>query len=271
MTSDKQSTLDDSSMLEQGVSSIQETDHPLQPRHIAIIMDGNGRWAQRRGLPRAAGHSAGVEAVRKVIEQCVQRKVRVLTLFAFSSENWRRPKKEVGLIMELFISALKKEARRLHKIGVRLVVIGERTAFSDKLQQRIQEVERLTSGNDALVLQIAANYGGRWDILQATRKLAQAVREGELEPKDIDEGRVAGALSFPFQVDPDLYIRTGGEKRLSNFLLWQAAYAELYFTDLLWPDFDDAALDLALEEYAGRQRRFGQTGEQITGDRPEVS
>ncbi len=264
--SDDQSNLDASSTLEQGAPSLQETDDPGLPRHIAIIMDGNGRWAQSRGLPRTAGHSAGVQAVRKVIEQCVQRKIRVLTLFAFSSENWCRPMKEVGLIMELFISALKKEARRLHKNGVRLVVIGERTAFSDKLQQRIQEVERLTSDNDALILQIAANYGGRWDILQATRKLAQAVREGELDPQDIDEDRLAGALSFPFQADPDLYIRTGGEKRLSNFLLWQAAYAELYFTDMLWPDFDDVALDLALEEYVGRQRRFGQTGEQVTGD-----
>jgi undecaprenyl diphosphate synthase len=236
------------------------------PRHIAIIMDGNGRWAQRRGLPRHAGHPAGVEAVRKVIEHCVQRKIQVLTLFAFSSENWRRPKNEVGLIMDLFIRSLRKEARRLQRNGVRLKVIGDRSAFSEKLQQRIQEVEALTADNQVLVLQVAANYGGRWDVLQAARRLALEVQEGVLDPDDIQEEDVARVLSFPELPDPDLFIRTGGEQRLSNFLLWQAAYAELYFTDLLWPDFDAAALDAALEVYAGRQRRFGQTSEQVSGN-----
>lgn len=237
------------------------------PRHIAIIMDGNGRWAQRRGLPRHAGHPVGVEAVRKVIEHCVQRQIQVLTLFAFSSENWRRPKNEVGLIMDLFIRSLRKEARRLHRNGVRLKVIGDRSAFSEKLQQRIQEVEALTAENQVLVLQVAANYGGRWDMLQATKKLAHAVQQGLLEPDEIGETEVSRSLSFPDLPDPDLFIRTGGEQRLSNFLLWQAAYAELYFTDLLWPDFDATALDTALEVYAGRQRRFGKTGEQVSGSK----
>jgi undecaprenyl diphosphate synthase len=241
------------------------TVHRNLPRHIAIIMDGNGRWAQRRGLPRHAGHPAGVEAVRKVIEHCVQRQVQVLTLFAFSSENWRRPKSEVGLIMDLFIRSLRKEARRLHRNGVRLKVIGDRSAFSEKLQQRIQEVEALTADNQVLVLQVAANYGGRWDMLQAAKQLAREVQQGVLEPDEIGEAEVSRALSFPDLPDPDLFIRTGGEQRLSNFLLWQAAYSELYFTDQLWPDFDAHALDTALEIYARRQRRFGQTGEQVTG------
>jgi undecaprenyl diphosphate synthase len=230
-------------------------------------MDGNGRWAQRRGLPRHAGHPAGVEAVRKVIEHCVQRKIQVLTLFAFSSENWRRPKLEVGLIMDLFIRSLKKEARRLHRNGVRLKVIGDRSAFSEKLQQRIREVETLTVDNQTLVLQVAANYGGRWDMVQAAKKLARDVQNGVLTPDEINEELISQGLSFPDQPDPDLFIRTGGEQRLSNFLLWQAAYAELYFTDLLWPDFDGTALDAALERYAGRQRRFGQTGEQVSGNK----
>ncbi len=239
------------------------------PRHIAIIMDGNGRWAQQRGLPRHAGHPAGVEAVRKVIEHCVQRKIQVLTLFAFSSENWRRPKVEVGLIMDLFIRSLNKEARRLHRNGVRLKVIGDRTAFSEKLQQRIHEVEALTVENQTLVLQVAANYGGRWDMVQAAKILARDVQKGILTPDEIDEELISHRLSFPDQPDPDLFIRTGGEQRLSNFLLWQAAYAELYFTDLLWPDFDGVALDDALERYAGRQRRFGQTGEQVSGEKTD--
>jgi undecaprenyl diphosphate synthase len=237
------------------------------PRHIAIIMDGNGRWAERHGMPRHAGHPAGVEAVRKVIEHCIQREIQVLTLFAFSSENWRRPKDEVGLIMDLFIRSLRKEARRIHRYGVRLKVIGERRAFSQKLQQRIQEVEDLTANNQRLVLQVAANYGGRWDMLQAAKKLASDVQRGMLNPNEIKEEQVSQALSFPELPDPDLFIRTGGEQRLSNFLLWQAAYAELYFTDLLWPDFDAVALDKALEEYAGRQRRFGRTAAQVLGEK----
>ncbi|RLJ15710.1 di-trans,poly-cis-decaprenylcistransferase [bacterium endosymbiont of Escarpia laminata] len=241
------------------------------PGHVAIIMDGNGRWAQRRGLPRYAGHPVGVDAVRNIVECCVQKKIQVLTLFAFSSENWRRPKKEVGLIMDLFIRALGKEARRLHRNGVRLKIIGEREAFSEKLQHRILEVEELTAENRGLTLQVAANYGGRWDIIQAAKSLARAVAAGELSPEDIDEASLAGALSFPDLPNPDLFIRTGGEQRLSNFLLWQAAYSELYFTDLLWPDFDTAAFENALADFAGRQRRFGRTGEQVGDHKAEAS
>jgi undecaprenyl diphosphate synthase len=235
------------------------------PRHIAIVMDGNGRWAQRRSLPRHVGHRAGLKTVRMVVEQCVQRGVQVLTLFAFSSENWTRPRDEVNQLMELFMSALRGELKRLQKNRVRLRIIGERRAFSEKLQRRMAEAERSTAGNDALLLQVAANYGGRWDITEAARQLAQAVRDGELEPDAIDEVRFSHHLSFPDVPDPDLFIRTGGEKRISNFLLWQSAYAELYFTDCLWPEFDQAELDRALEDFSRRQRRFGQTGEQVIG------
>lgn len=213
----------------------------------------------------------GVEAVRKVIEHCVERKIEVLTLFAFSSENWRRPKQEVGLIMDLFIRSLRKEAKRLHHNGVCLKIIGERSAFSEKLQLRIRDVEQLTADNTALVLQVAANYGGRWDILQAAKGLARQVGEGALSADEIDEDLFADKLSFPDLPNPDLFIRTGGEHRLSNFLLWQTAYAELYFSDLLWPDFDGAALDQAFADYASRQRRFGQTSEQISGNKVEAS
>ncbi|MGD8908575.1 MAG: isoprenyl transferase [Chromatiales bacterium] len=246
------------------------TDNRILPRHIAVIMDGNGRWAQRRGLPRYAGHPVGVEAVRRIVEACVERGIHVLTLFAFSSENWQRPQKEVSLIMDLFIRSLKKEARRLNRNGVKLRVIGNRAAFSDKLQRHIAEVESLTADNTKLVLQVAANYGGRWDMAQAARQLAERVRAGELNPDQVDEAALAGALSFPELPEPDLFIRTGGEKRLSNFLLWQCAYTELYFTDILWPDFDSAALDQALRDYGNRERRFGRTGEQVD-DRVEAS
>jgi undecaprenyl diphosphate synthase len=240
------------------------------PRHIAIIMDGNGRWAKKRGLPRYAGHPVGVEAVRKVVEACVERKISVLTLFAFSSENWHRPKKEVSLIMDLFIRSLKKEARRLHRNDVKLKVIGDRSAFSEKLQQHIRDVESLTAENRGLILQVAANYGGRWDITQAARQLAQQVQAGELQADQVDETRLQAALSFADLPEPDLFIRTGGEKRISNFLLWQCAYTELYFSDILWPDFDSQALDAALLDYSNRQRRFGRTGEQVQ-DQAEAS
>ena len=233
------------------------------PHHVAIIMDGNGRWAQRRGLPRPAGHQAGAEAVRRVVEESVRLGVRVLTLFAFSSENWRRPRHEVSLLMDLFFRALKRELPRLKANGVRLRIIGDRTAFSDRLQQRMGDAEAATAGGDRLLLQIAANYGGRWDIAQAARALARAAAAGELDPDSIDEGRVAAALSFADAGDPDLLIRTGGEQRLSNFLLWQSAYAELFFTDMLWPDFDAPAYARVLQGFAGRQRRFGQTAEQV--------
>jgi len=232
---------------------------------VAIVMDGNGRWAQLRGLPRHAGHQAGAEAVRRIVEESVRIGVGVLTLFAFSSENWRRPRQEVALLMDLFFRALKRELPRLKANGVRLRIIGDRAAFSDRLQRRMADAEAATAGNDRLVLQIAANYGGRWDIVQAARQLAWAVRDGELEPETIDEARLAAALSFADLPDPDLFIRTGGEQRLSNFLLWQSAYTELYFTDVLWPDFDAAAYGEAVRVYGSRQRRFGQTAEQVGG------
>lgn len=233
------------------------------PRHVAIIMDGNGRWAQQRGEPRHAGHRAGVESVRSTIEACVERGVEFLTLFAFSSENWRRPRSEVGMLMELFMMALAREIRKLDKNDIRLRVIGDVAAFPAKLQKQIAEAEQRTAGNTGLLLQIAANYGGRWDITQAARRLAEKVAAGELAAEDIDETRFAQATSFGEVPDPDLFIRTGGELRISNFLLWHCAYSELYFTPTLWPDFDKAAFAEALAEFARRERRFGQISEQL--------
>jgi len=230
---------------------------------VAIIMDGNGRWAQNRGKPRHAGHRAGVETVREVMEVCGQRGVRILTLFAFSSENWRRPKTEVKMLMELFFTALNREVRRMKKRNVRLRIIGDISAFSDKLQKLIRDSERDTADNDGLLLQVAANYGGRWDITQAARKLAVRVAAGELRPEDITEEEMAASLSFPDVPDPDLFIRTGGEMRISNFLLWQCAYTELWFCDTLWPDFGERELLAAFRDFAGRQRRFGRIAEQV--------
>jgi undecaprenyl diphosphate synthase len=201
----------------------------------------------------------------------VIRKIPVLTLFAFSSENWRRPRKEVNLIMDLFIRSLKKEVKRLDRNQVRLKVIGDRTAFSEKLQKQIVEAEQKTQSNQGLLLQVAANYGGRWDIAQAARQLAQHVESGEMAADAVDEQALERHLSFAGVPEPDLFIRTGGEKRISNFLLWQCAYTELYFTDLLWPDFDIQALEAAIEDFAGRQRRFGRTGEQVQGQTAEAS
>ena len=234
-----------------------------KPRHVAIIMDGNGRWARQRNKPRHAGHRAGVASVRSTIEACVEQGIEALTLFAFSSENWRRPRTEVDLLMELFITALGREIRKLAGNNIRLRVIGDTSAFPVKLQQRIDEAEQRTADNDGLLLQIAANYGGRWDIAQAARHLAEEVAAGRLVPEDIDEQHVAQAMSFSDVVDPDLFIRTGGEQRISNFLLWHCAYSELYFTPVLWPDFDKVEFMKAIEDYAGRERRFGQTGEQV--------
>ena len=233
------------------------------PRHVAIIMDGNGRWAKQRGLPRTAGHREGVKSVRAVVDESRQRGVTTLTLFAFSSENWCRPRAEVTILMELFMAALRSEVRRLNENGVALRIIGERSAFSEKLQRRIAEAEALTAVNTQLNLQVAANYGGRWDIVQAARRLAMAVQSGQLDPSQIDEQRLSAELSFPDLPEPDLFIRTGGEQRLSNFVLWQSAYSELYFSDVLWPDFGAAAYGAALDDYAQRQRRFGRTGEQL--------
>jgi undecaprenyl diphosphate synthase len=233
------------------------------PRHVAIIMDGNGRWANRRRLPRFAGHKAGVETVKEVVRACGQKGIEVLTLFAFSSENWRRPEEEVGFLMGLFMTALDQQVRKLHENNIRLRIIGDRNAFSQTLQQRIEAAETLTGNNSGLTLVIAANYGGRWDVLQATRTIAARVRAGELDPEQVSAGLVQSLLSLSDLPEPDLFIRTGGEKRVSNFLLWHLAYTELYFTDTLWPDFDRQAFDGALASFVTRQRRFGRTGDQV--------
>jgi len=233
------------------------------PRHIAVIMDGNGRWARARLLPRYVGHREGVKSVRRAVEACIDRKIEVLTLFAFSSENWRRPSDEVSLIMDLFVQTLKKEVASLDRNGVRLRFIGDRSAFSEKLRSLIAEAELETSGNSRLELVIAANYGGHWDISQAVRMIAARVQTGELSPQDISPEVIAAEVSLSELPPPDLFIRTGGERRISNFMLWQLAYTELYFTDVLWPAFNEKELDEALLWYANRQRRFGRTGEQV--------
>jgi undecaprenyl diphosphate synthase len=239
----------------------------MLPRHIAIIMDGNGRWARARRLPRTAGHKQGVNATRKVVQACGERGVEVLTLFAFSSENWQRPKTEVSTLMQLFFSTLRREVSDLAKHGVRLRFIGDRSAFLPKLQQQIRLAEAATSGGSDMLLNIAANYGGRWDITQAVRALVAEVGGERPEPHRITSEAIASRLVTAGIPEPDLFIRTGGEHRISNFLLWQLAYTELYFTDVLWPDFDEVALDTALASYAGRQRRYGKTGEQVKSAR----
>jgi undecaprenyl diphosphate synthase len=235
--------------------------HGGVPRHVAIIMDGNGRWAKQRLLPRFAGHKRGVEAVRAVVKACAERGVEFLTLFAFSSENWRRPAEEVALLMQLFRSALQNEVRKLHRNGIRLKVIGDRAAFDPKIQSLIAEGEALTAQNQALTLTIAANYGGRWDVLQAVNRF---LNENSSRAKtNIQESELAPYLAMSYAPEPDLFIRTGGEQRISNFLLWQLAYSELHFTDTLWPDFDAGALDAAFDSYRSRERRFGRTSEQL--------
>ncbi len=233
------------------------------PRHIAIVMDGNGRWAKARHRPRSFGHNAGRKAVREAIESCMREGVQALTVFAFSSENWQRPPDEVMALMSLFVRALDKEVDELHVNGVRLRFIGDLSAFDEPLRTRMQASMTRTAGNDKLHVNIAVNYGGRWDIVQATRQAAEAVARGELRACDIDEKNLGQWMSLAELPPLDLFIRTGGEVRLSNFLLWQAAYAELYFTDTLWPDFDHASLRHAIEHYARRERRYGRTGEQI--------
>jgi undecaprenyl diphosphate synthase len=233
------------------------------PRHIAIIMDGNGRWAQKRYMPRSIGHQAGVKAVRKIVEHCAKQEIEVLTLFAFSSENWRRPEDEVSMLMSLFMATLQREVSKLHRNGIRLRFIGDRTAFSDKLQGQIAEAEALTAENKGLTLVVAANYGGRWDICQALRKVAEKIVTGELKNPQITEKLITQYLSIADLPEPDLFIRTGGEQRVSNFLLWQLAYTELYFTPTLWPDFDQNSLDDAIKSFKSRQRRFGYTGDQV--------
>jgi len=233
------------------------------PKHVAIIMDGNGRWAQKRGLPRVAGHKAGVETVRSVIQTCVEKGIEVVTLFAFSSENWRRPEKEVTLLMSLFLMALQREVKKLHKNEVQLRIVGDVSAFDNKIQEQIKKAEALTKDNKSLVLNIAANYGGQWDITQSVKLLAEKVESGVLKADDITSDLISQNLCMSDLPEPDLFIRTGGEQRVSNFLIWQLAYSELYFTDTLWPDFDHQAFEEALSSFAGRQRRFGHTGEQI--------
>ncbi len=249
-------------------STTPDTGPARRPRHVAIVMDGNGRWAEARGRPRTFGHKAGVGSVRAVVEASANLGIEALTLFAVSSENWQRPQSEVSVLMDLFLVSLRRELRRLSENGVRLRVIGGREALSPKLQERIAAAEAQTRANTGLQLCIAANYGGRWDIVEAARRIARAAAEGRLDPADLDEGRFAGELSLADLPAPDLFIRTGGESRISNFLLWQLAYSELYFTDTLWPDFDARAYDEALAWYAGRQRRFGRTpaqARQLTG------
>ncbi len=240
--------------------------HPSLPRHIAIIMDGNGRWAKKRLLPRYAGHKAGLEAARRVVSRCAEQGIEVLTLFAFSSENWRRPEQEVSFLMQLFVTALKREVRKLHENQVCFHVIGDRNAFSPILQEQIVAAEKLTEQNTGLHLVIAANYGGQWDIVEATKKLAVQVEQGLLRSGDIDKNLLTAQLCLAGLPVPDLFIRTGGEQRVSNFLLWQLAYTEMYFTDLLWPDFDQTALQQAIDSFATRQRRFGRTGDQVEQD-----
>lgn len=237
------------------------------PRHLAIIMDGNGRWATQRFLPRTAGHARGVQAVRRIVEACGRRGVRYLTLFAFSSENWRRPQEEVSLLMRLFIQTLEKEVGKLEEQGVRLRVVGDTSAFEPRLQSLIRLVEERTAHNSLLNLTVAANYGGRWDILQAMRRMLAAEPGLSSQPDDIDETRLAPHLSMAWAPEPDLFIRTGGEQRISNFLVWQLAYTELYFTDSYWPDFGAKELDAAFEWYRTRERRFGRTSEQVAKGR----
>ena len=233
------------------------------PRHIAIVMDGNGRWAKARHRPRSFGHNAGRKAVRETVESCLREGVHALTLFAFSSENWQRPEDEVGALMGLFLRALDKEVEELHEHGVRLRFIGDLSAFDEPLRQRMQAAMLRTAANDKLHVNVAVNYGGRWDIVQASRQAAEAVARGELRADEIDEARLNQWTSLAELPPLDLFIRTGGECRISNFLLWQVAYAELYFTDTLWPDFDQACLRLAIEDFARRERRYGRTSEQV--------
>ena len=230
------------------------------PRHVAIIMDGNGRWAKKRFLPRFAGHRRGVETVRESVKYCLKRGIGYLTLFAFSSENWRRPEEEVSLLMQLFVRALQQEVVKLDRNGVRLRIVGDLSRFDPALQALIVDAERRTAGNDRLTLTIAANYGGRWDILQAANRLSLAHPE---KAGNWSEADLAPYLAMSYAPEPDLFIRTGGEQRISNFLLWQLAYSELYFTDILWPEFDAEAFAAAIASFQQRERRFGRTSEQL--------
>lgn len=237
-------------------------DAGLMPKHIAIIMDGNGRWATKRFLPRVAGHVKGVDAVRGIVEACIKREIKFLTLFAFSSENWRRPADEVSLLMRLFVTALEKEVKKMHDNNIRLKIVGDLSRFDLPLQVAIQQAQELTAANTRLIVTICANYGGRWDIVQALNKLTS---EGEAVTA-ITEEMLESRLSMAYAPEPDLFIRTGGETRISNFLLWQLAYTELYFTDTFWPDFNAKALDEAIHSYQTRERRFGRTSAQVAAE-----
>jgi undecaprenyl diphosphate synthase len=234
------------------------------PRHVAVIMDGNNRWAKKRFMPGVAGHKAGVDAVRAVVETSAEQGIEVLTLFAFSSENWRRPEKEVNALMQLFIVALEREVKKLHKNNIRLVVMGDKSAVQSKIQNLIDDAEQLTANNDRMTLVIAANYGGQWDIAQAAKRIAQDVEAGKLKTEEINEQvfhKYTWLNEFPA---PDLMIRTGGEERISNFMIWQTAYSEFYFSDALWPDFKQKEYKKALDAFANRVRRFGRTDDQLT-------
>jgi undecaprenyl diphosphate synthase len=233
------------------------------PRHVAIIMDGNGRWAKQRFLPRVAGHRKGVEAVRGVVRACLERGVEFLTLFAFSSENWRRPADEVTILMELFLRALEQQVAKLHKNGIRFRIIGDTSRFDPRIRDLIAAGEALTAGNARLTLTVAANYGGRWDIAQAARRYYAANPDALAATHPLDPDALTPFLAMAYAPEPDLFVRTGGEQRVSNFLLWQLAYTELHFTDTLWPDFDARAFDVALDWYRQRERRFGRTSEQL--------
>lgn len=239
--------------------------NPALPRHVAIVMDGNGRWAQQRSLPRTAGHREGAKAVRRVVQACSECGIKVLTLFAFSSENWRRPQWEVDVLMKLFAATLRSEVRRLDAANVRLRFIGDHLAFSPTLQNHIVKATQRTLNNTGLTLVIAANYGGRWDVMQATQRVVEEVAAGRLQSGDLTPETFQSYLCLADLPEPDLFIRTGGEQRISNFLLWQLAYTELYFTERLWPDYDADDLAAACAAFASRQRRFGQTSEQIAG------
>ncbi len=236
---------------------------PVIPGHIAIVMDGNGRWAKQRNRPRSMGHQAGLKALRATIEYCVRLGVGTLTVFAFSSENWNRPAGEISRLMEIFLRALDKEASELHENNICLRFIGDKSAFNSAIQTKMLKAEALTTGNTRMVVNIALNYGGRWDITQAARQIAQAAANGDLSINDINESQFSQFLALANSPDPDLFIRTGGEMRISNFLLWQSAYTEFYFTGVLWPDFDSQVLDQAITAFQSRERRFGRTSEQV--------
>ena len=235
------------------------------PGHIAIVMDGNGRWAKKRNRPRSMGHQAGLKALKKTIRNCVRLGIKTLTVFAFSSENWNRPEGEVSRLMEIFLRALDKEVDELHKNGVCIRFIGELTTFKPVIQAKMLAAQTLTADNNKLIANVAVNYGGRWDITQAAKRMSKAVADGSLSLNEVNEPDFANFLALAGSPDPDLFIRTGGEMRISNFLLWQSAYTEFYFTSVLWPDFEEQELDQAIAAFQSRERRFGQTSDQVKG------